>query len=616
MKSPVTRILCSLAGLTAMLGSQPSLADDSEVFLSSTFTTGAGARPNVLFVMDTSGSMDSEVIVYDRTKTYTGSCDAGYVYWGTSNSDVPPDCTTTNRKFKLDNNRCRASYVGMQANGWWNGRAQQVNTGSPYTAWVDLSGGVDRKVECESDNGTHGDTIASSTGSGSNNYARNGNFSNRWGASNTNNKVNWGNEPRFSFYSANYINYFYGGGEGARKTRLDIVKEVARDMIENLENVNLGLMRYSNNENGNTENAARGGMVTYPITELTDTTRDEMSAQVDSWTPGGYTPLSETFYEAHQYLSGGAVDFGDISHLSPGRPNSRASPASRTGNDINSKTYQTPMLYSCQKTFIVYLTDGMPTQDQEASSKIEALPDFATDGFVSVADGGGGDKCPANGPDADPSSDPEDGRCMVNLAGYMFNHDMQSGVLGKQNVTTYIVGFGSDIAASADYLEDVAKAGGGKSYTQTDAAGLAAALEEIFADVAQNANSTFVSPTVAVNAFNRTRNLNTLFVSVFAPTNRSHWPGNVKKYQLIDGVIHGASTTAPAVDAETGFFSGGTSDMFNNTGNADGADVAKGGAAVRLPAWDARKVYTDLDASADLTVDGNKFRVANTGDHQ
>ena len=51
MKSPVTRILCTLAGLTAMLGSQPSLADDSEVFLSSTFTTGAGARPNVLFIM-------------------------------------------------------------------------------------------------------------------------------------------------------------------------------------------------------------------------------------------------------------------------------------------------------------------------------------------------------------------------------------------------------------------------------------------------------------------------------------------------------------------------------------------------------------------------------------
>src|ERR1044072_6216815 len=125
---------------------------------------------------------------------------------------------------------------------------------------------------------------------------------------------------------------------------------------------------------------------------------------------------------------------------------------------------------------------------------------------------------------------------MVNLAGYMYNHDLQGNVTGKQNVTTYIVGFGKDIAESAAFLDNIGKAGGGKAYTQNDAAGLTAALEEIFADVAQNANSTFVSPTVAVNAFNRTRNLNTLFVSVFAPTNRAHWPGNVKKYQFKNGV--------------------------------------------------------------------------------
>ena len=185
------------------------------------------------------------------------------------------------------------------------------------------------------------------------------------------------------------------------------------------------------------------------------------------------------------------------------------------------------------------------------------------------------------------------------------------GILGQAERHHLRRGFRQTIAASADYLEDIAEAGGGKAYTQSDAAGLTAALEEIFADVAQNANSTFVSPTVAVNAFNRTRKLNTLFVSVFAPTNRAHWPGNVKKYQLIDGVIHGANTTTPAVSADTGFFADGTSDMFNNTGQSDGAEVTKGGAAVRLPAWDARKMYTYLGANADLTVDANKFRVLN-----
>ena len=161
MKFPTSRILCTLTGLAAVLCAQPTIADDSEVFTSSAFTTGVGARPNVLFIMDTSGSMDGEVIVYDPPKTYTGSCDPGYVYWGTSNSDTPPDCTTTTRKFTLANNRCRASYVGMLTNGWWNGRSQQLNTASP-TSWVDLAAGADRKVECQGDHGNHGDTIASS----------------------------------------------------------------------------------------------------------------------------------------------------------------------------------------------------------------------------------------------------------------------------------------------------------------------------------------------------------------------------------------------------------------------------------------------------------------------
>ena len=76
---------------------------------------------------------------------------------------------------------------------------------------------------------------------------------------------------------------------GAHKTRLDIVKDVAKNMIQTLNGVNLGLMRYSNNAGGDSDLAARGGMVTYPITELTTATRAAMSAQVDTWTPGGST---------------------------------------------------------------------------------------------------------------------------------------------------------------------------------------------------------------------------------------------------------------------------------------------------------------------------------------
>ena len=538
-----------------------------------------------------------------------------YVYWGDWNrrgtNHVPPDCATTTRKFSVSNNRCRAAYLGFADDGWWSGTAQQFSNDAG-TAWANLAADADRKVECGSDSGNHGDVDASSSHSGSNTTAnpktaRNGTLPTRWGSASTGSPVAWNTKPSYNLYSANYANWYYGDDEGSRKTRLEIVQDVATEMIEDLEDVNLGLMRYSVNDNGNDEEVAQGGMVTYPISPLTTTTRAEMIEQVRSWTHAGYTPLSETFYEAHQYLSGGDVAFGRESRLYPGDGGEFPSVAgSRTGNAADAATYDSPMDFSCQKTFIVYLTDGLPTNDMEASDEIEALIAAAPeDGDVPVAEGGGGRNgdgvpvCPEEGPNGDPNSEPADGRCMVNLAGYMFKHDMRDDVSGTQNVKTYVVGFGDTIASSADYLQNIAAAGGGEAYTQTDAAGLKAAFEEIFAEVAQEANSTFVSPTVAVNAFNRTRTLNSLYVSVFAPSNRAHWPGNLKKYQLVDGVIHGgtAAEPTPAVNPATGFFSEGSSDMFPG-GGADGADVTKGGAAVNLPAWGARKIYTYLGEDA------------------
>ncbi len=625
MKFLNSRILCVLVGLAAVLGAQPTLADDSEVFTSSSFKTGAGVRPNVLFIIDTSGSMDSEVITYDPTVTYSGTCDKNYIYWkpwASDDNSTPPDCTKTTQKITLNANRCHDMYAGIQSDGWYNGLVQQLNNdNSKATAWADLTAGqYDRKVECQNDAGVHGDANWDGTDSGTKKYPVNNSTvgdSARWTTkSSTTGVVSWKNKPRVNFYSANYINWFNApetasGAGSVIKTRLEIVKQVASNVIDNLTDVNLGLMRYSNNEgNSGQEYEAQGGMVTYAMSPLTDTTRTQMKALINSYTANGWTPLSETLYEAQQYLSGGSVVYGDNSKLNASTP-SLSVAGSRTGGVMSSHTYDSPMDFSCQNTYVVYLTDGLPTQDNQADTAIQALPGFATDGFVSTADGGGGAKCPTNGPETTA------GRCMVNLAGYMHKHDYRSDVDGAQTVTTYIVGFGSDVSTSLSYLNSIAKAGGGKAYTQTDAVGLTAALTEIFTDVVQGANSTFVSPTVAVNAFNRTRNLNSLYVSVFAPTARTHWPGNVKKYQFKNGQIYGGNA-APAVDPNTGFFADGTVDLFNpSPGTPDGPNVPLGGMASVLPAWASRNVYTYLDATAvptpstDLTNANNAFATSN-----
>jgi hypothetical protein len=59
----------------------------------------------------------------------------------------------------------------------------------------------------------------------------------------------------------------------------------------------------------------------------------------------------------------------------------------------------------------VYLTDGLPTQDTEADTAIQALPDFKTDGSW---------RPPTWRWRCVSCQRPEtvDGRCMVNLAGY------------------------------------------------------------------------------------------------------------------------------------------------------------------------------------------------------
>jgi type IV pilus assembly protein PilY1 len=592
----VNKLTSAVIGTLAALAANPVFADDSEVFTNPSFT-GTTIRPNVLFILDTSGSMDTEVNVYDPAQTYLGPCPAGRVYWQTADTEVPPLCTS-NQWVSVNNNRCQSAATGMANDGWWRGRTQMLISGGNPSFWANAVASRDAKLECGNDRGVHGDLPGTTAPGGENKYARNGTGStdaSRWGNSGSSNQLNWGNLQRLSLYSSNYANWWYAAGGSTPRTRLQIVRDAAKNLIDNLDGVNLGIMRYSTN--------AQGGMVRYPISELTATSRAAMKAELDSYLAEGFTPLSETLYEAHQYLSGGRVAFGNSS-TGNGGATSLSVPGSRVGGLATSQFYDSPMDESCQSTYIVYLTDGLPTSDNAADAAIQALPDFATDG---------GGPCPAQIPIPDPSH-LTSGRCLENLSRYLNNHDLRPTVVGEQTVISYYIGFGSDIAASEQFLQDVAAAGGGRAYTAADSAGLAATLEEIFNEVQEGADTTFVSPAVSVNAFNRAQNLNDLFVSVFAPSRNFHWAGNVKKYRIIDGEIFGWDTTTPAVDENTGFFHQDAKALNTPSGDpADGPNARLGGSAARLPGWQPgeRDLYTYLGMSNNLTSPVNAVEWGN-----
>ncbi len=362
------------------------------------------------------------------------------------------------------------------------------------------------------------------------------------------------------------------------------MQQVATNTINQLavaNNVNVGLMRFSNNTNNGCfdETTAEGGMVLREINDVA-TNAPLMTLDIGLMNADGCTPLSESMYEAHQYLSGSRVVYGLNSRRFPGAGGLLPSILS-SRDPSNNNAYQSPLTVSCQRNFIVLLTDGLPTSDNTADTAIQGLI---------------GRSCTGTG----------DGRCLEEIAQYMYENDMQPSLPGLQNVTTYTIGFGPEVSGSAT-LRNTAAGAGGVFYEANDTATLSTVLTQIVRNIL-DFNTSFTAPAVSVNAFNRTQNLNDLYVTVFRPSETYFWSGNIKKYRLDpDGTIMDAND-APAVEFSTGFFRT-TAQSFWSSG-VDGDRVTLGGAANVLPSPASRNVYSDI-SSNNLTNVQNAVATTN-----
>ncbi len=570
-RSQHLRGLCAGVSLALTCGA-PALADDTEIFVGSQ----GDIDPNIVLILDTSGSMEALVETqeaFDPAVTYAGSCDSSRVYYRRGIGS-PPACSD-NLWFNATELRCNAAVQRIALSGRFiAARAAQWDPAD--IRWESLrQTEKSQPVECRADAGVHGENASDAEV-----FAFNSGVADvRWTVVEAD-QLDWdsssGNVNRtYTFYSANYLNWFHDPPT-AQRSRLEVVQQAASDLVSDISGANVGLMRYSNN-GGSGEAEAEGGMVSHEVAAVEDA-RSALVASIMSNTAEGATPLSETLYEAHQYFSGGPVFFGNDSHIRPGEPFPSV-PASRRPADSN--LYLSPAGQSCQKNFIVYLTDGEPNQDNSADNEIEALLNGSCDGIGF-------------------------GRCLDDLAGYMFQNDLRDDVPGEQNVTLYTIGFGEDVEGTT-FLDEAAAAASGQNFFAGDTASLTSVLANIASEILTD-STTFATPTVAVNAFNRTETLSDLYIATFEPSDSYHWPGNLKKYQLQDGEIVDADGE-PAVDPDTGFFFGGARSLWS--GSSDGAEVTEGGAANRQPPIPTqRDVYTFL-GNDDLTDPGNRVNAGN-----
>ena len=566
----------SASFVLALLSSAPAMADDTELLLINPDPT-QNPVPNVMFILDTSGSMGNKETTnapYDSGTSYAGLCDNGAIYW--TDVDVTPVCdgTGTNTQwvykanFHCDFATQQMLGIGSFTNTMVQWRDGGKGGGGPGPErWQYLAPGYHTDpIECQADSGRHGD----------------GRPTYLWADAGTNlpdpftddpkGELSWGSAPRnlgYTFFDGNYLNW-KASPVSVNLTRLTIMKEVTKKVLQSVNNMNVGIMRFNNRD---------GGPIQLGLTDL-NTNRAAIVAAIDSLPANGWTPLSETLYENALYWLGAPAYYGEKFNETSTDPNALVNNAP--------EIYAQPALDECAKNYNVLLTDGAPTEDLETQTLAPTLPNYST-----VL---GRSTC----------TDTGNGGCLVDIAEYLGKVDTSAVNAGIQTVTTHTIGFTVDL----DLLRDTAEASGGEYFLADDVETLTLALLRILANINDRSLS-FAAPAVSVNTFNRTQNLNDLYLTMFGAKAKTHWPGNLKKYKITDRVITDANDLA-AVDPLTGFFYD-TSKSFWTVGAADGNNVRFGGAANKLPDPSIRNLYTNNGSTDVLTSSSNLITPSNAG---
>ncbi len=352
------------------------------------------------------------------------------------------------------------------------------------------------------------------------------------------------------------------------------------------------------------------------------TVRDELKYMVAGLTAQGSTPISGALAEAARYYRGEAVYYGKNRGFASGDPKRRfyrtSHPDSFTGgadslptgcydrdsnveecqNEVitGSPTYISPIENVCQTNNIVLLSDGTPnTSFPPVKTIVDPIivgDSDLTDGFIGYPGG------------CAPALDGKD--CSLKLVEAL-SHEDQETVLytGIQRIKTHTIGF--DLTSggpAAQFLADLAAAGDSSTFSASSASGLSSVFGTIVNSL-QRDSSSFVSAGVSVNQANRLVHRDELYFALFQPDADITWPGNLKRYKLLNGEVvdvNGVNAVLP-----TGRFDDAAQSFWSNVVDGDGVDL--GGAASRLTS--TRPVYSNIIA-APITNPGNRVIETNT----
>ena len=621
-------ITFSFLAISLLVSIPLSLAEDIELYISDEVKQSA-KKAKVLIIFDNSGSMttphdvdqlylkDDQTVpdyyppdgpshAYDDDATYfnKGSID------GTSSI---PDSPSDARRFLAAINGCESAKEALRTKGTYQGRFREyVQKGNSGT-WNEIpdNNGLNIEVlDCEKDVRTFNDdgsidnvgSLVNADGLDSGYPADNlGTKKNPVYHTTDTSKLNvaW-TGPLVSLYTANYLRWYHSAlKEKITETRLETAIRSITDVIETTDGIDFGLEIF--NHNYGVPGYHNGGRIVSGIQKMTETNKASLIDIIDNeLSASTWTPLCESTYEAQQYFAGNGVEFGDDAY-NWSRPTA-------DGTIINNKKYVSPFNECTDKAYIILITDGEPTFDSVADSKIEGLRSKEQNGvdadgnpvFRDVTFTGSHESFDNTVFAYEKKSNNTGFSHLPALAGWMNTYDVNLKLDGVQTVSTHTIGFSEGANDAAPLLTETALRGGGEYFVAKTGLQLTEALQGTLRNLTP-ANDTLTSASVAANNFDRTETLDFVYYAMFDPQNGPRWQGNLKKYKVVNNVQIGVNG-APALNSESGHFSEGVQSYWSS--EVDGNLVAEGGVAewYRTKAVSDRTVYSDIGEGNSLAL--------------
>ncbi|GIU45846.1 type IV pili system adhesin PilY [Shewanella sairae] len=563
-----------------------TFGDDTELYVFGS-TARSDSRPQVLIIFDNSGSMGTD----ENTDTFYSRGDENLkgstkLYY--SKGTGVPELSSPN--FLLNKiNGCKRSKTYLKDYGFFTGFIREYSFVGENGSWSELpdslastithtdcfedfddSSNITYKNANSIDEGLPVDSLGTSASPIPYTLVSNSSTAlEQEAALDKALLTNFGIGKSVTFYTEKYVSWYHSSKSKQDISRLEIAQRVIEDTIVTTPSVDFGLAVFNYN-NGSSDD---GGRIISGIKRLNTTEKKALITTVGNLNAETWTPLCETLYEAYRYFAGKSPHFA----LEAGG----ASPARDTSIEKNGN-YTSPFVGNqcSDRAYVVYITDGAPTRDSAADTTVSGMTGYDSDNKV-------------------------DGSNLPALASIMNTEDINTSVDGEQFVTTFTIGFSDGALSAEPILKKAAELGGGKYFAASDASELQSALSNVFSQILE-INSSFTSPSIASNNFDRTQTFDSAYYAMFLPSKGARWIGNIKKFKVTGSGDIVDKNGVLAIDDEGNLKSSACSYWTPNSvcasasGGGDGNDVRSGGAALAIKDTTSRVLYGNFGSGGAL----------------